>query len=650
MPASAASSRQRKAVADRRLRLLTLLRQTVKISSDLSLKASYMTPSTLENRKLRFGWLVFILFTAACSQPFEEEKIRIGGNSPTGFYAGATAVSITPVIVDTFEDFDYSADETGSVGHIGPDGWFNGTLQNPKGKPAMGIEGFVDGDRNGLFEPVWLAGSHQRRPANDVHDELWARAVVMRSGETTLAIVALDAIGYFNDEVRKIRAAVQAQVELDHIIVTATHSHSAPDLIGIWGPEEGVPGYHPYSVAFVREQAVWAVVEAAKAASVSALYVASGSAVSAESLQVVGNMHHDLRDPVVIDASLGVLQFRAPSGATTQVIATLVNWSGHPEHMIDGNSISSDYPHSLRSSLEKAYPQSIAIFVNGVLGGQIGTNDAEVIRGERVFDGAANVKCRNEGHAYQIRLLQRSGACPSNFTVGDKNWMWEKAEAVGLNLADRVIELLESADQVATPRIDVFSQDVYLPVENLGYKLMFMVGGFWERLLFEDAAGELRGDLANYKIEDTWYVRTDVQRVDILGGDGVLAQLLTIPGEMHPELAVGGWDGSKTGLKQPFVHPDNPNPPFPLNPDGTWDTSGAPKGPYLRDKMAGKHTFLFGLANDELGYIVPAFNWELAAQNPYLEQAPGDHYEETNSLGPDTADLLLSVYDELLAR
>ena len=31
---------------------------------------------------------------------------------------------------------------------------------------------------------------------------------------------------------------------------------------------------------------------------------------------------------------------------------------------------------------------------------------------------------------------------------------------------------------------------------------------------------------------------------------------------------------------------------------------------------------------------VPAFNYVLDEQNPYLVDAPCDHYEETNSIGP----------------
>ena len=40
------------------------------------------------------------------------------------------------------------------------------------------------------------------------------------------------------------------------------------------------------------------------------------------------------------------------------------------------------------------------------------------------------------------------------------------------------------------------------------------------------------------------------------------------------------------------------------------------------------------LAEDYIGYIVPAYNYVLSPTNPYLSEADGDHYEETYSLGP----------------
>jgi hypothetical protein len=64
--------------------------------------------------------------------------------------------------------------------------------------------------------------------------------------------------------------------------------------------------------------------------------------------------------------------------------------------------------------------------------------------------------------------------------------------------------------------------------------------------------------------------------------------------------------------------------------------------------MTSTYRWIIGLANDELGYIIPAYNFELAATNPWVEEAEGDHYEETNSLGPDMAKFIDDNTDLLM--
>ncbi|MCZ7683139.1 MAG: hypothetical protein M5U28_31765 [Sandaracinaceae bacterium] len=63
----------------------------------------------------------------------------------------------------------------------------------------------------------------------------------------------------------------------------------------------------------------------------------------------------------------------------------------------------------------------------------------------------------------------------------------------------------------------------------------------------------------------------------------------------------------------------------------------APGPPYLRDlaREDADQVWLLGLTNDFLGYFIPEFDYELGPGVPYLTEAPGSHYEETNSIGQD---------------
>jgi hypothetical protein len=67
--------------------------------------------------------------------------------------------------------------------------------------------------------------------------------------------------------------------------------------------------------------------------------------------------------------------------------------------------------------------------------------------------------------------------------------------------------------------------------------------------------------------------------------------------------------------------------------------------PPLRELMPGKVKFIFGLANDEIGYIIPKSEWD--QKPPYLYLAPHPPYGEINSVGPDAAGTLHDTIGQL---
>ena len=72
----------------------------------------------------------------------------------------------------------------------------------------------------------------------------------------------------------------------------------------------------------------------------------------------------------------------------------------------------------------------------------------------------------------------------------------------------------------------------------------------------------------------------------------------------------------------------------------------------LKDMTDCKHKFVVGLCNDELGYILAENDFLLNDAMPYIEKATDDmdrgHYEETNSTGPNTAQIILDAMEELV--
>ena len=79
-----------------------------------------------------------------------------------------------------------------------------------------------------------LIGEWVTPPAQYVHDELWARCMVLDNGKTRVAFVVCDLLGLarcVSDEARRL---LQAETGLppSHVLISGTHTHSAPRALG----------------------------------------------------------------------------------------------------------------------------------------------------------------------------------------------------------------------------------------------------------------------------------------------------------------------------------------------------------------------------------------------------------------------------------
>ncbi len=63
--------------------------------------------------------------------------------------------------------------------------------------------------------------------------------------------------------------------------------------------------------------------------------------------------------------------------------------------------------------------------------------------------------------------------------------------------------------------------------------------------------------------------------------------------------------------------------------------------------MKAPFRMLFGLADDEIGYIIPAAEWDDKA--PWLQNAPKRWYGEVNSVGPEAAPIIVRTLQQLFA-
>lgn len=111
-------------------------------------------------------------------------------------------------------------------------------------------------------------------------------------------------------------------------------------------------------------------------------------------------------------------------------------------------------------------------------------------------------------------------------------------------------------------------------------------------------------------------------------GDIAIALL---PGESFPELVYGGQFGQ--------MNPDG------VNPEPLKDIAA---------KFGVEELLVIGLANDELGYIVPPSDFMLNEKAPYIERTQDslgeDHYEETNSVGPMCAGAIAQAFEKAMQK
>jgi hypothetical protein len=503
--------------------------------------------------------------------------------------AGASAVDITPACFETWDDLDGSS--TYSSSH---DTFFDCGCD----RLCPGDEGYPgpdDYEADGEFKGVWIAGFGSARAAQDIHDPTWARAIALRSGDTTVALISLDAVGWFNNDVDSIREKLVADgVDVDHITLSSTHTHETADTLGQWGPRLGKSGVDADHRAQIIAGVAQAVTEAV--AALEPATMKSGVIDSAAPFPETGtrNTVRDSRDPVVIEERVYTAHFARSDGST---IATLINWGNHPEAIGSENlSLSSDFAHYLRQGVEEGVSWEsgdqaglggVAIYFNASVGGLMTPLGVTVTD----FDGVAH-----EGET------------------------WEKTEALGKVIASLALQAVAESSVAADPTVSVRAQRLYVPVENYGFQALFLVGVFDRPTFNYDPEQDINE-------RNTPELLTEVNLVTV----GPIT-MLSVPGEATPELSIGGYDGSRVNSPVvDFLDPTNPNPP---------DVSLAPAGPYWKEQMGGEHQWILGLGNDEIGYLIPPYDYELHPTSPYLIEADGDHYEETNSVGPSAVPLL----------
>lgn len=440
-------------------------------------------------------------------------------------------------------------------------------------------------------ERIYLAGYGAKgRRAKGVKDGLYARALIFSDGKRTVALVAVDSIGIARQDVLDLRRMLGWTGGDKYLFVGATHNHSAPDTLGLWGPLPGISGINKR----YHKRLKWSIVDLVKDLSTR---LQEAELHAARTNVDPRGLCRDSRDPIVIDPELNVLQARTLQG---KPIGTLVRWSCHPEVIgPDNNMLTADFPGALCRRIEFK-TEGACVFFPGSIGGLLGP---------------------------------------------DVEHTFKASKELGEKIAARALSALKKPSVYRNPLVRFSSAAVRIPVDNSRY-LIFLRSLVFGHKLYDESGAPLPAwkswwypirHLAMFPLPKRLrpWIETEISLVRI----GPV-KILGVPGEIFPELVIGGYDG-KYRYGSPLVGPTNKNPP---------DLKSAPKPPYLRKKLNAWHGLVIGLANDEIGYIVPEYDFQIAPTRSLTPKPEGTHYEETNSIGRRATPILLEAYDKLLGR
>jgi hypothetical protein len=367
-----------------------------------------------------------------------------------------------------------------------------------------------------------------------------------------------------------------------YVLVSSTHNHDGPDTLGLWGPNPFTSGIDPQYIKRIQRQVIRAVTRADAAG--QPVRVRLGTARAPELL-------HDGREPYIKHDELVAVHFLDSADPKNPKVeksrGILVQWNCHPETLSGDNSeISSDFVGPTVNYLRKRYHCPV-IYFTGTVGGLMTSLHVDVKddRGQVLADGT-------------VAKTERYG------------------QSVG-QLAERA---LKAARPIQLTPLETHNREVYIPLDNRLYLLGRQLGvlkreGFvWE------------GDL--YKASPTNEV-TSKKRLCIRTEVGWLRlgelDVALIPGEIYPELVL-----------------DRVQDP----PDAGADFPDAPIEPAIYKQLRGPHRMLIGLANDEIGYIIPKRQWD--EKPPFCYGRKEAQYGEVNSVGPETAPVLCRAFKELV--
>ena len=271
-----------------------------------------------------------------------------------------------------------------------------------------------------------LAGFAARQSvATGIHDDLFARALVLANEQTAIVFVSVDVLAITQPFVERVRNAINARtgIKKDAVMIAATHTHAGPVTIStFFNPGESLD-------AAYMDRLAEAIVESVAAAWRERFPARVGVEVG----RVAGiGVNRRTPDKLPVDEEIGVIKIE---DANLRTRAVLMNHACHPTVLGPDNLlVTGDFPAFAIEFVEAALgPGGFAMFSNGTQG---------------------NISV---GHSSELSAI---GVITPGRT-------FERAAELGGRLAEATLAVLPEIETTGEPRLGALSIPLNLPLKNL---------------------------------------------------------------------------------------------------------------------------------------------------------------------------------------
>lgn len=212
--------------------------------------------------------------------------------------------------------------------------------------------------------PMWGYGDRHDALSDGKLDSLYAAAVVIKAGDSKVAIVGLDLGRSPNEKsLQQIRQRIKAEAGIEYSFIAGSHTHHGP-VLELSNEDGKGKGRFDAAIRYYKQLEdgiVAAIVEA------NSKLVPAKLANGVFKLDGFNRNRHTKIEPKPVDRDVSLLRFDDSSG---KPIAVIVNYTAHPTSIPSSVlKYSADYVGTLKAAIEKETGAQ-AIFMQGASGDQ----------------------------------------------------------------------------------------------------------------------------------------------------------------------------------------------------------------------------------------------------------------------------------------